>query len=128
MGAALLLALALCGDVRDTRMPVVEDRVDNIHENHFFDDDGRHVLDQQIYSDWCDEAERHQVRAWRLMRYVNQRVVRDYKRGGYISIWVDGERLRVIRAHSFTESWSQYDPELLERSVLPIDQRKDLSR
>ena len=128
MGQLLLLAALACGDLRAERRPVVEDRVDAIEENHLYDKNGVFTLDQQICWRWCNETERHQVVAWRLLKQCNQRVGRDYRKGGYTAIYIDGERLRVIRCHSYRESWTQEDPELLERQVLPIDQRKDLSR
>ncbi len=41
-------------------------------------------------------------------------------------IWNDGEILRHIRAASFRETWTQHDPELLEREYLPKEERREL--
>jgi hypothetical protein len=110
------------------RAPIVEDRCDVVEVNHFYDADGRLVFDQVIFWDWCDGAERHQVRAWRLLKSCSQWPARDWARGGYLAVWIDGERLRVVRGTSLRETWTQYDPELLERQVLSIDARRDLAR
>lgn len=125
MGQLLLLAALACGDVRDARMPVVEDRVDVVELNHFYDCEGKPVLDQLIFWDFCRGSERFQVRAWRLWRSETAAHSAAWK--GVI-IFIDGERLRVIRYVTRRESWTQEDPELIERTVLPTDQRKDLSR
>lgn len=108
--------------------PVVEDYCDVVEINHFYDDNGRLVFDQLIYWDWCDEAERYQVRAWRLLKCDSQRPIRNWRRGGYSALWFDGERLRLVRHLSFRETWTQYDPELLERQLLSTEERRELSR
>lgn len=45
---------------------------------------------------------------------------------GYSATWHDGELLRVIEAASFRETWTQYDPELVERDYLPKERRREL--
>mgnify|MGYP001599711530 CR=1 FL=1 len=107
---------------------VVRDRVDLIEVNHFYDEHGRLVFDQAIFYDWCDCHERHQVRAWRLVKCESQLPQRDWERGGYTVAWLDGEVLRRVRADSIRESWTQYDPEFVEREVLCKDKRRGLSR
>jgi hypothetical protein len=110
------------------RFPIVEDRCDVVEVNHFYDADGRLVFDQVIYWDWCDDAERHQVRAWRLLKSCLQWPARDWERGGYLAVWIDGERLRVVRSATMRETWTQYDPELLERQILSTEGRRELGR
>lgn len=110
------------------RDPVVEDRCDVVEINHFYDDNGRLVFDQLIYWDWSEEDNRYQVRAWRLLKCEFQRPVRDWERGGFTAIWFDGERLRVVRHLSLRETWTQFDPELIERQVLATEDRRELGR
>lgn len=122
MGHILLLALAL-SDVRPEC--VHRDTVSVVETNHFYNEDGVKVFDQLIAWDWCNDAERFQVRAWRLWRPLHAVHAAEWK--GVI-IWMDGEKLRVLKYGSRRESWTQYDPELNERQTLATDARKELSR
>lgn len=106
--------------------PVPEDRVSVAELNHFFDYNGRLIFDQVIYYDWSPHTERFQVRAWRLVKDQSFVPARDWEGGGYLSVWNDGEVIRRVRADSFRESWTQYDPELAEREVLCKERRREL--
>jgi hypothetical protein len=97
-----------------------------IEVNNFYDESARLVFEQQIVWDWCDCEERYQVRDWRLIKSPNQYPVRDRIYGGYVATWQDGEHMRQIRAASMRETWTQYDVEVEERLVLPVDQRRKL--
>jgi len=41
-------------------------------------------------------------------------------------MWQDGEQIRHLRSKSIRETWTQYDPELIEREYLPKERRKEL--
>ena len=114
----------LCG--LPPREDVASEQVDLVEVNHFYDDQGRHVFDQVIFYDWSAEAGRHMVRAWRLVKNTTQLPQRDWKDGGYVAVWQDGEVLRHVHGRSMRETWTQYDPELIEREYLPKEQRKEL--
>ena len=115
-----------------------EDRVDVAESNFFYDENGRLVFQQIIYYDWCPRAERYQVVAWRIVKVDTSKLPRepcpgyvperDWGRGGYVSLWNEGDVLRRVRADSFRESWTQYDPELAEREVLAKEKRAELRR
>jgi hypothetical protein len=105
----------------------VRDDVDLAELNHFYDDEGRHVFDQVIYYDWSDPHERFQVRAWRIVKCPAQLPQHDWATGRWLAIWQDSEVLRRVTAASFRETWTQYDPELLEREFLPRDRRRELT-
>lgn len=97
---------------------------DVVELNHFYDDNGRHVFDQVIWFDWDARHCRHQVRAWRLVKcpsHVPQRTV-----GGYVTLWVEESGLRKVTAMSMRETWTQFDPELVERETLAKEKRKGL--
>jgi hypothetical protein len=66
------------------------------------------------------------VLAWRLVKNDAQFPQRDWERGGYLSVWQDGDVLRQIRAAAIRETWTQYDPELVEREWLPKEMRREL--
>jgi len=120
----VILALLLLGIIPHD--DVVRESVDLVELNHFYDEHGRLVFDQVIFYDWSPGDSRYMVRAWRLVKNPNILPVRDWDRGGYRSLWQDGEQLRDIHALSFRETWTQYDPELVEREFLPKERRKEL--
>lgn len=105
---------------------VARETVDLMELNHFYDQQGRLEFDQVIFYDWCDNTNRHQVLAWRLVKNPNQLPKRDWRNGGYIAIWHDGDKLRHIQSQHFRETWTQYDPELAEREYLPKEKRREL--
>ena len=105
---------------------VARERVDLMEVNHFYDEQGRLVFDQIIFYDWSPEHSRYMVRAWRMVKNPAQLPERDWRDGGYLTVWQDGEVLRRIRAESMRETWTQYDPELIEREYLPRERRREL--
>jgi hypothetical protein len=106
---------------------VVKDEVDLVEVNHYHDARGEHVFDQLIFYDWSNQKRRFQVRAWRLIKTESQLPRRDYRQGNWLVRWHDDGVLREVTAASRRETWTQYDPELIERENLPQDQRLDLS-
>lgn len=120
---ALLITAALA---IAPRPDVARECVDVVELNHFYDEHGRLVFDQVIFYDWSASDERYQVRAWRLVKSPQQIPQRDWGGRGYSATWTDGELIRQISAASFRETWTQYDPELLEREHLPKEQRREL--
>jgi hypothetical protein len=108
------------------REDVARETVDLMEVNHFYDEHGRLVFDQVIFYDWSQDDARFMVRAWRLVKNPAQLPQRDWRDGGYASVWQDGELMRHVRAKSIRETWTQYDPELVERDFLPKERRKEL--
>ena len=107
------------------------DQVDLVEINHFYDDQGRLVFDQVIYYDWSPVHHRYQVRDWRLLKTPTQVPLRDWRDGGYVSEWEDFKQrngLRRVRSKSVRETWTQYDPELVEREFLAQEKREELTR
>lgn len=127
--ANLTLTMALLCSALGTNPArhVTVDQVEVIEYNHFYDEQGRHVFDQLIFYDWSPRENRYQIRDWRLIKTVSQSPYYDVNRGLYLATWHDGLTLRQVRAAAIRETWTQYDPELLERSVLPKEQRRELS-
>lgn len=105
--------------------------VDLIEINHFHDEWGRPVFDQLIFYDWSESQGRYQVRAFRMLKVPMQMPRRNWQVGGYDAIWHDGQNgdlLRRVRATCLKETWTQHDPELLEREFLPKERRKELTK
>jgi hypothetical protein len=105
----------------------VDDHVDVIEVNHVYDARGQHVFDQTIFYEWSSQHERYQVMAWRLLKANAQMPIRNWQRGDYQAVWNDGSVLRRVRSANVRHSWTQHDPELLERENLPRDQRRELT-
>lgn len=105
----------------------IDDDVDLIEINHFFDENGKLVFDQVIFLDWSPDAGRYQVRAWRKLKRQQQVPIQEAA-GGYLAVFHDGDVLRRVRAKSFRETWTQFDVELAEREHLPKDRRPGLTR
>lgn len=97
----------------------IEDSVDVVERNQLFDLDGNHVFEQLIFREWCDETGRFEVVAWRL---VKQPLTHPK---GCLLLLDDG-KLRRVRYRSMCESWTQYDPEIVERQWWPKEQRRGL--
>lgn len=108
--------------------------VDLIELNHFYDEHGRLVFDQVIFYDWSSSEARYNVRAWRLVKNPNQLPVQEWIKDAitgtskrtYVCTWQDGEQARQIHSPATRETWTQYDPELVEREYLPKEKRKEL--
>jgi hypothetical protein len=126
--ATLALCLAACGATPSTK--VADDQVDLIEINHFHDDQGRPVFDQILFYDWSAADQRYQLRDWRLLKSQNQLPLRNTGGGEYVAVWSDFKSRDVLRrtkAKLVRESWTQYDPELVEREFLPEGKRRKLS-
>lgn len=123
--SAALMATVSAVSVSDSS--VVKDTVDLVEVNHYHDARGEHVFDQLIFYDWSSQTRRFQVRAWRLIKSDNQLPRRDFRQRNWLVRWHDDGVLREVTAASRRETWTQYDPELIERDNLPQDQRLDLS-
>lgn len=129
MGSTALFWVVATASVGLNPVDVVAcDKVDLVEVNHFYDEQGRLVFDQIIYYDWAPDRGRYNVRAWRLLKKPAQVPRRDWQRDGYVAIWHDSGVLRKVEAKSVRETWTQYDPELVEREFLPKEKRRELTR
>lgn len=123
MAAALLLCVLSMG----AEGPPVQETVDVIELNHFYDDEGRHVFDQVIFYRW--NGFRDDVVDWRPVKSA----ARPHRRGaGWEYLWFDetvgNDVPRQVRAGSYRETWTQFDPEIAEREQLPKELRTLLRR
>jgi hypothetical protein len=109
------------------QLPLVSDRVDVLELNRVYDDQGRPVLTQMIFWDWHQRDARLHVVAWRLWKDESQQPLRDWSQGDFVLLWNDGELLREVRAKTWRESWTQFDPELQDRNTFAKEHRRGLS-
>lgn len=125
----LFVAAMLLGIIPQTDL--VEDSVDVIELNKFYDGQGRHVFDQLIFYDWDEHSGQHQVRAWRMYKTSAQIPHYNERTGEYVLTWHDvqnGNCMRQVTTKSFRKTFTQYDPELIARKKLSIENRKELSK
>ena len=101
---------------------VLEDRTDVIELNHCYDANGSHLFDQMIFWDWWPEYSQHFVRAWRIHKQQF-----DVSVSPVSVMWSDGDRLRRVRATSWRETWTQYDPEVDDRKRWAQERRVGLT-
>ncbi len=124
MASVLLLSIAPGIDSDSTE--AVRHEVDLIELNHFVDDEGREVFRQLIFYDWSKSQHRFHVRAWRLVKYESQLPQRRWNPDHYQCTWHDDGLLRQVVAPQMRETWTQQDPERVNRKYLPEDQRAPL--
>jgi hypothetical protein len=101
---------------------VADDRVDVVHHNHHYSDDGQLVVEQVWWEDWRESAGEHAIIGWRLARpgTPHSPIPHLNAAGEWEALWLDGDVLRRIRARSFRQSWTQgQDRELLDRDRNP---------
>ena len=101
----------------------IRQRVDMIELNHFVDDEGREVFQQVIFYDWSKAHDCFHVRAWRLIKKPSQLPQRRWDPKQYQCTWNDEGLLRQVWAPSMRETWTQRDPERVNRAILPEEQR-----
>jgi hypothetical protein len=109
---------------------VIEESIDMIELNHFYDPHGRHIYDQVIFYHLAPETGKYRVRAWCLVEdreTLSRRPIRNLETGRVRVEWYDGEHkvLRHLESPIFRESWTQVDPERMDKRNL--DERLRLS-
>lgn len=120
----LIIVLALMGIEHD---PSTRDHVDLIELNHFYDDHGRLVFDQYIFYDWDDSLCQFVIVDWRLKKSKNWTVLKYHSEKVYRLRFLDSGILRIVRSPSYRETWTQHDPELANREIVPKENRRLLT-
>lgn len=116
LSMSFAFCLFVCASVSHKGNQSVDEYVDLIELNHFFDQQGRLVYDQVVFYERAPETGRFQVRAWCLVEdreYLNRRPVKNQETELYQVDWFDTDQrlLRKITSRLYRESWTQVDPE-----------------
>ena len=116
------LCLIICATISPKSNNSVDEYVDLIELNHFYDQLGRPVYDQVIFYERAPETGRFQVRAWCLVEdreSLNRRPVKNYETQLYQVDWFDTDQrfLRKITSRLYRESWTQIDPERVNKKI-----------
>jgi hypothetical protein len=114
------------GDVGGAAEVVVQQRVDLIELNHFVDQEGREVFRQVLFYDWSPRHRQYIVRAWRLVKHESLIPRRRWSPPGYECLWHDDGVLRQVTAAAFRETWTQHDPERVNRKLVAEEDRVPL--
>jgi hypothetical protein len=123
MMIAFLIALVLS---TATPEPV---RVEAVEINHYHDANGNPVFSQLILRRWLrlSTGSGHRVEDWRLIKSANPLTITS-KRGRKQIVFTDDGILRVIEVAKIRETWTQYDPEVVDREVYSQFQRRPYLR
>ncbi len=104
--------------------PVTE-HVDLIEQNHFHDENGKPVYDQVIFYEWCASSGKYFVRHWRLLdhkKFPQCWPLQNHMSGSYYCRWFDDDTKfffeRKITSKLFRETWTQVDPERVNKKLL----------
>ncbi len=123
VAAVILSAVAPAHSEANLR---TREEVDLIELNHFLDDQGREVFQQLIFYDWSRHDREFHVRAWRLIKKPQQEPRRHWKPAGYLCSWRDNAVTREVWSPALRETWTQKDPERVNRKMLPENLRMPL--
>jgi hypothetical protein len=114
----------------------IADECHTLELNHYFDGCGQRIFSQWIFWEWNEKESRNDVVDWRMADNGNtprnelSRANRSVKKidGGYRVNFRDYETTREVTAKEFRETWTQFDPEVEQRKILPTDQRRLLTK
>jgi len=127
MKLLLLAILILSNPLKFT--DYAEESVDLIELNHKYDKEGRHVFDQVIYWERAPGNGKYYVRAWHIVTDKPEHYpIKNYISDIWEVNWYDSDaRLhRKIRSRLYRESWTQNDPEIDNKKLLPQEFRLKL--
>ena len=126
----LVACMAMAADPGPRGRDVTE-KVDLIELNHFYDDLGRHAYDQVIFYEWSPDYRRFHVISWCLLENDLSRMpTRNPNNGEYRVRWHDRDAKvhRELRSPLYRETWSQVDPERVNKKLLDEKYRTSLLR
>ncbi len=127
----VLVALLAMPSAPGPRGRDVTETVDLIELNHFYDDLGRHAYDQVIFYEWSPDYRRFHVIAWCLVENDLSRMpTRNACNGEHVVRWYDRDAKVRREVHSplYRETWSQVDPERVNKKLLDEKYRTSLIR
>ena len=126
MGIILLIALL----TRIENDPILHDSVDVIEVNHCYSEAGEERFTQVIFWRWQNSYPdgRYVVVDWRMIKEKQLLPRRDHRKKCYYLIWWDQNFWRSVKSISFKETWTQYDPEVDNRKLHPVERRRGLHK
>jgi len=117
--AAAVAALALLAGPQVAPVAESTHRVDIVEVNAFYDGEGRLVFNQAIFWVWMNDG--HRVAAWSLKPAATE--PRRTPGGKWVVYFEDSGHTYTVFADSFRRTFTQDDPELIDREFLPAEHR-----
>jgi hypothetical protein len=110
--------------------PALEDRFDllELNEVWIWDEEARqwrYSMTQLIGYDFHHKGNR--VQWWTLYKPQVHTIRRDYTRQEYELSWADDQGQHFVRTKHFRHTDTPYDPELVNRAIWPIANRRKLT-
>ena len=129
MNAAALLLAAVCGLSPEAtpHAALAVDRIDLIELNHCYNEDGLPIFRQLVFWEWSPRSGDYRVAAYRVLRSDTAGLRYDWKRKEYVAAWCDNGVLREVRSPHHRVTWTQFDPELVDRQFFPQELRRGLA-
>lgn len=122
--ALVLSAVALARATSPVLVEPVYYRADLLERNNFYDGEGRLVFTQAIW--WDDYGSRYAVRDWRILKDSDS--VCEVNGIFRMAFMANDGHVFVVDADTYAETWTQFDPEVLDRDVLPDCWRRKIGR
>lgn len=135
------LLLLICSLVPYAEDNTLVDNVTTIEVNTFYDEHAKRIFDQIVYwdnmkfsiSDYPQIYEVYGVVAWKLIKgdsFNTGEISIKHKNGLYYAEWYTISNYRFVKhiviANQFRRTWTQEDPELVNREVIPKEKRRKL--
>ena len=113
--ACICLAFAIGTKSRDT----IE--CDLIELNHVYDLEGNHQFSQVIAWDWCDNCATFHAAGWQMLENGRTGPKRIFHKNKWRFAGRNGS---AIEANGFRRTWTQFDPEMIDRQTFPEQLRR----
>jgi hypothetical protein len=108
---------------------IIRENCDRIELNHFYSREGNPIGSQVIYWEWNVKASRFRVRDFYCLRAGKPERPRwDAARVCYLFRYWNMGRLYEVESPSFMETWTPYDPELVDREFFTTVLRQGFSK
>ena len=125
---SLLLVLAVCAAPGGTADNAARDHVDVIEINHYIDERGDPLVGQVLFFAWSDRDNRYNLRAWRFLSSVGDKLPMPTPDGGCVLRFSDKGVPREVYAKIWRQTWTRYDREVREQTHVAREQRPELAR
>ena len=115
----IILAVILLGSGRHN---APTDHVDLVEVNHY--ESGGHGYDQTIFYEWSEDYRRYHVVGWFLAEQLEHYPTQTSD--GYVCYRINVKKEYVIHAKHYRETWTDFDPERLNKKVFDEERRRGL--
>ena len=103
----------------------IRDDVDRVEVNNYYGQSEETAFTQLIF--WERRNGVWMVQDWRMLDRPGMYPRKNPRTGEYSMLWDDKGNMRSVKAQHLIETWTEHDPEMESRQVLPQEQRRKLS-